>query len=125
MYSPLELTHCTYPHAENTCPGKKWPGSYAGTLPISGKHFAGVWDKALLAKEFELLWAYRKRNNNVLLHFSEIGATKDLGDDVRAAYLGDLISILAANDVGFTCHEWNKNFGIKDAPKTLRACLGG
>ncbi|AMJ59468.1 glycoside hydrolase family 5 protein [Bosea sp. PAMC 26642] len=123
LYSPLQLTHCSYPRQPNTCPGKTWPGSYAGQwLPVSGSRYFGRWNRKLLERELGILFAWAK-DERITLHFSEIGTTADLDDRIRGAYLQDLTSVLSDNRVGYSCYEWNKNFGIKDHPTTLKACL--
>ncbi len=125
FYNPLGLTHCAFTGNDPTpCQGKQWPGYYEDYLP-SGNLFKGVWDKALLQKEFQVLWDWRARNNNVAIHFSEIGTHSFLGDDPRSAYINDVTSIFQANGVGWSCWEWDKNFGIINHPKTIKACFKG
>lgn len=124
LYAPLPLTHCSYPHQPNTCPGKTWPGSYEGQwLPVTDKRHIGRWNRRLLERELDILFAWAK-TNAIPLHFSEIGTTAALDDGIRSAYLHDLTTILAENRVGYSCWEWHRNFGIKAHPKTLKACLG-
>lgn len=123
LYSPLPLTHCSYPHQPNNCPGIAWPGTYEGQwLPVSGRQYTGIWDRTVLAAELGMLFAWG-RENKVPFHFSEIGTTADLDDKVRGSYLKDLVSLLSENGAGYSCWEWNKNFGIKDHPETLKSCL--
>lgn len=124
LYVPLALTHCSYPGQPNTCGGKQWPGIYTDWLPASGTQFSGLWNKELLESELGKLWQWQASHGDVPLHFSEIGTTAALDDAPRSAYLTDLISILAARGVGWSCYEWSQNFGIASAPKTLQACLG-
>lgn len=123
MYSPLALTHCDFPGKPNTCPGKTWPGSYDENLPTGGR-LKGEWNKAALERGLAALWRWQVEND-VAIHFSEIGTTASLDDKPRSAYLDDLVSILQANNVGWTCWEWHKNFGVKQAPLSKAACLKG
>jgi hypothetical protein len=122
-YEPINLTHCSYPGSPNNCPGKTWPGTYStwrGTL---------TWDKNKLNELMSPLWSW-KNQYNVKVHFSEIGTAADLDDNVRAAYLTDLTSLLATNNIGWTCYEWKQNFGVwsesagvPKAPKSLSSCI--
>ena len=123
MYVPLALTHCSFPGKPNTCPGKTWPGTYADRLP-TGERFSGVWNKQVMERALKKLWDWQAEQR-VTIHFSEIGTTGALDDGPRGAYVGDVVSILAAHGVGWTCWEWNKQFGIKNAPTTKAACLRG
>lgn len=123
MYSPLSLTHCSFPGQPNKCPGKTWPGHYADHLPTGGR-LDGTWVRQVLEHEFRKLWDWRAESR-VTVHFSEIGTTADLADEPRSAYISDVVSILRAAGVGWTCYEWHQNFGIKNAPLTKAACLPG
>lgn len=116
FYDPLPLTHCSYPGQTNTCPGKTWPGTYTdwrGTL---------YWDKARLESLLNPLWSWAS-TYGVFVHFSEMGTTGDLADSVQGAYLEDLIDIFRAHNAGWTCYEWDKNFGIANLPRSREACL--
>ena len=124
MYSPISFTHCSFPGQPNKCPGMTWPGRYDDHLPTGGK-LNGMWLKPVLEHEFQKLWAWQAANGGVAIHFSEIGTTGDLADEPRGAYLEDVVSILQAAGVGWSCYEWHHNFGIKNAPRTKAACLKG
>jgi hypothetical protein len=125
LYAPLGLTHCAYPGTTNKCPGKTWPGIYTDYLPADGELFSGTWNKALLESQLNKLWVWQSQHN-VFIWFSEIGTADALIDDVKSAYLGDLISILKAHGAGWTCYEWDKNFGMyPNHPKTIAACFSG
>lgn len=125
FYNPLGLTHCAFTGNDPTpCQGKQWPGYYEDYLP-SGAHYKGQWDKSLLERELKVLWDWRARNNNVPVHFSEIGTHSFLADGPRAAYINDVTSIFRDNGVGWSCWEWDKNFGIINHPKTIQACFKG
>lgn len=125
MYAPTSLSHCSFPGMPNNCPSKSWPGYYNDWLPVSGTLFAGTWDKNTLKNEFDKFWAWRSTAGNPTVHFSEIGTTGDLADSVRGAYLKDVTDLLYANGAGWSCYEWNSNFGIKNAPLTKAACFRG
>ncbi|NTV30964.1 cellulase family glycosylhydrolase [candidate division WWE3 bacterium] len=122
-YSPLDLTHCGYTSSTNNCAGKQWPGTYTGWTTFGTEH-NGTWDKTFLEREFKRVWDYQQKNPGVVVHFSEIGTHSGLEDITRSAYLRDVTSILSANGVGWSCWEWDKNFGIINHPKTIEACLG-
>jgi hypothetical protein len=123
MYSPLSLTHCSFPGQPNTCPGKTWPGVYDDHMPTGGR-FSGEWNKAVLERSMGPLWTWAAENR-VFVHLSEIGTTSSLDDGPRGAYLEDVVSILQANGAGWSCWEWHMNFGIKNAPRSKAACLKG
>jgi len=125
MYAPGALTHCSFPGQANACPGKTWPGYYDEWLPVAGVKYAGTWNKQTLEAEFNKFWAWRTEQGNPFVHFSEIGTAADLADEPRGAYLNDLTSLLQTNGAGWSCWEWHKNFGIKNAPKSKAACLKG
>jgi len=114
LYDPMSLTHCAYPGRGDHSAGLTWPGVYKDWRG------EGRWDRARLAALVQPLAIWRDRHG-VTVHFSEIGTAAALAEDVRAAYLGDLTSVLRAKDMGYTVYEWRLNFGVKQHPKVLRA----
>ncbi|MCL4250923.1 MAG: cellulase family glycosylhydrolase [Anaerolineae bacterium] len=114
FYEPLALTHCAYPGQANQCGGLEYPGTYE---TWRGEE---LWDRARIETLFQPLVDWRDRYG-VTVHFSEVGTADGLAEDVRAAYLGDLTSIMRENDFGYTIYEWHRNFGIKNFPDVIAA----
>jgi hypothetical protein len=113
FYEPMSLTHCLRSSANN-CPNATWPGTFTtwrGTR---------LWDRAYVAQLIQPLWNWKTRYN-VTVHFSEVGTIGALGESVRAAYLGDVVSILRQNGAGYSMYDWHGRFGIKQHPSVVRA----
>jgi len=118
FYEPLSLTHCAYPGQANTCGGLEYPGTYE---TWRGEE---LWDRAKIEETFQPLIDWRDQYGTTV-HFSEVGTADALAEDVRAAYLGDVTSIMRTNGFGYTIYEWHRNFGIKNFPEVLAAVFPG
>ncbi|MCA9911178.1 MAG: cellulase family glycosylhydrolase [Anaerolineae bacterium] len=118
FYEPLGLTHCAYPGQANQCGGLEFPGTYE---TWRGEE---LWDRARIEALFQPLVDWRDQYG-VTVHFSEVGTADGLAEDVRAAYLGDVTSIMRDNGFGYTIYEWHRNFGIKNFPEVIAAVFPG
>lgn len=117
IYDPLPLTHCQYPGQANRCPGLTFPGTFTdwrGTL---------YWDGARLESSIRPLYEWQQARGVPFVHFSEIGTTAALAEDVRTAYMCTLTDILQRYGFGFTIYERLQNFGKYGAGVT--ACAAG
>ncbi|MCC6613098.1 MAG: cellulase family glycosylhydrolase [Anaerolineae bacterium] len=114
FYEPLALTHCAFPGQENTCLGLEYPGTFTSWR---GEEY---WDKAKIEETFQPLVNWRDQYG-VMVHFSEVGTADLLAEDVRAHYLGDVVSTLREDGFGYSIFEWHRNFGVKGFPDVLAA----
>lgn len=113
FYEPMPLTHC-----KSDCASKTYPAT------IETWRGTETWNKARMQLLFKDLREWRDKHG-VFVHCSEFGTQTALPEAVRAAYIGDVVSILRENGFGLTVYDWNTskptNFGINMHPKVLKA----